>query len=113
MLAERNDRYSVIRTCAQTSTHHQSAAYEALTGFPPSRDAVALTASPADHPNLGSVVAKLAPGMVDFTKKVSVQANLANLTPVSVQPSLETLLEDYYQRGERERVFVAKLTLTP
>ena len=50
------------RSCAQSSTHHQSAAYEALTGYPPSRDAVALTATPADHPNLGSVVAKLAPG---------------------------------------------------
>src|SRR5262245_16590943 len=37
MLAERNDRYTIVRTCAQTSTHHQSAAYEALTGYPPSR----------------------------------------------------------------------------
>src|SRR5260370_41428221 len=34
LLAERNDRFSLIRTCAQSSTHHQSAAYEALTGFP-------------------------------------------------------------------------------
>src|SRR5262249_39707619 len=32
MLAERNDRFSIIRTCAQSSTHHQSAAYAALTG---------------------------------------------------------------------------------
>src|SRR4051794_34919109 len=30
-LAARNDRFSLIRTCAQSSTHHQSAAYEALT----------------------------------------------------------------------------------
>ena len=42
LLAQRNDRFSVIRTCAQSCTHHQSAAYEALTGFPPSRNAVAL-----------------------------------------------------------------------
>src|SRR5262245_9756059 len=53
MLAACNDRYSMVRTCAQSSTHHQSAAYEALTGYPPSRDAVALTATPGDHPNLG------------------------------------------------------------
>ena len=31
LLAERNDRYTILRTCAQSSTHHQSAAYEALT----------------------------------------------------------------------------------
>jgi hypothetical protein len=55
----------------------------------------------------------LAPGLVDFKKKVSVQVNLSNLKPIDVQPSLETLLEDYYQRGDRDRVFVAKLTVTP
>src|SRR3954462_11970887 len=27
-LAGRNDRFSLLRTCAQSSTHHQSAAYE-------------------------------------------------------------------------------------
>src|SRR5262245_21265648 len=40
LLAQRNEQYTIIRTCAQTSTHHQSATYEALTGYPPSRDAV-------------------------------------------------------------------------
>src|SRR5437870_2338100 len=34
-LARRADRYAIVRTCTQTSTHHQSAGYEALTGFPP------------------------------------------------------------------------------
>jgi hypothetical protein len=62
---------------------------------------------------VGRLTVWLAPGMVDFSKKVSVQANMANLTPVAVQPNLETLLEDYYQRGDRERVYVAKLTVTP
>src|SRR5262249_27447820 len=62
LLARRTGRYPLVRTCAQSSTHHQSAAYEALTGHPPSRDAVALTATAGDHPNLGSVVARLAPG---------------------------------------------------
>src|SRR5208282_6491621 len=45
LLAQRTTKYTVVRTCAQSSTHHQSAAYEALTGYPPSKDAVALTAS--------------------------------------------------------------------
>jgi uncharacterized protein (DUF1501 family) len=84
LLAGCNDRFSVLRTCAQTSTHHQSAAYEALTGYPPSRDAVALTATPADHPNLGSVVARFAParsGMPSFVQLPQLASDVGNLTP--------------------------------
>jgi uncharacterized protein (DUF1501 family) len=84
LLAARNDRFTVLRTCAQTSTHHQSAAYEALTGYPPSRDAVALTATPADHPNLGSVVARFAPGrsgMPAFVQLPQLASDVGNLTP--------------------------------
>jgi hypothetical protein len=83
-LAQRNDRFSVIRTCAQTSTHHQSAAYEALTGYPPSRDIVALTATPTDHPNLGSVVARYAPGrssLPRFVQLPQLASDVGNLTP--------------------------------
>jgi uncharacterized protein (DUF1501 family) len=84
LLAQRNDRFSLIRTCAQSSTHHQSAAYEALTGYPPSRDAVALTATPADHPNLGSVVARFAPGrspLPRFVQLPQLATDVGNLTP--------------------------------
>jgi uncharacterized protein (DUF1501 family) len=84
LLAARNDRFSLIRTCAQSSTHHQSAAYEALTGYPPSRDAVALTATPADHPNLGSVVARFAPGrstLPRFVQLPQLATDVGNLTP--------------------------------
>jgi uncharacterized protein (DUF1501 family) len=84
LLAGCNDRFSVIRTCAQSSTHHQSAAYEALTGYPPSRDAVALTATPTDHPNLGSVVAKFAPGRSALPRCVQLPqlaSDVGNLTP--------------------------------
>jgi len=83
-LAQRNDRFSLIRTCAQSSTHHQSAAYEALTGYPPTRDAVALTATPADHPNLGSVAAKFAPGrsaLPRFVQLPQLASDVGNLTP--------------------------------
>ena len=83
-LAARNDAFSVLRTCAQTSTHHQSAAYEALTGYPPSRDIVALTATPADHPNLGSVVARFAPGrsaLPRFVQLPQLASDVGNLTP--------------------------------
>lgn len=84
LLAERNDRFSVIRTCAQSSTHHQSAAYEALTGYPPSRDVVALTATPTDHPNIGSVVARFAPGrsaLPRFVQLPQLATDVGNLTP--------------------------------
>jgi uncharacterized protein (DUF1501 family) len=84
LLAGRNDRFSLIRTCAQSSTHHQSAAYEALTGYPPTRDAVALTATPADYPNLGSVVARFAPGrssLPRFVQLPQLASDVGNLTP--------------------------------
>src|SRR5437588_4947517 len=84
LLAGRNDRFSVLRTCAQSSTHHQSAAYEALTGYPPGRDAVGLTATPADHPNLGSVVARFAPGgsaLPRFVQLPQMASDVGNLTP--------------------------------
>src|SRR5262249_18496607 len=71
-------------TCAQTSTHHQSAAYEALTGFPPSRDAVALTATTSDHPNVGSVVSKYVAGRNDLPRFVHLPElcyDVGNLTP--------------------------------
>jgi uncharacterized protein (DUF1501 family) len=83
-LAQRNDRFSLIRTCAQSSTHHQSAAYEALTGYPPTRDAVALTATPDDHPNLGAVVARFAPGrssLPRFVQLPQLASDVGNLTP--------------------------------
>jgi uncharacterized protein (DUF1501 family) len=84
LLARRNHAFTLLRTCAQSSTHHQSAAYEALTGYPPSRDAVALTATPADHPNLGSVVARFAPGraaLPRFVQLPQMASDVGNLTP--------------------------------
>src|SRR5262249_53876499 len=84
LLAARNDRFSVIRTCAQSSTHHQSAAYEALTGFPPSRDAVALPATPSAPPNLGPVVSRFAPGrsaLPRFVQLPQLASDVGNLTP--------------------------------
>jgi hypothetical protein len=84
LLAQRNDHFSIVRTCAQSCTHHQSAAYEALTGFPPSRNAVGLTATPTDHPNLGSIVSKYAPGRSSaprFVQLPQLATDVGNLTP--------------------------------
>ncbi len=84
LLAARNDQFATVRTCAQSCTHHQSAAYEALTGFPPSRNAVGLTATPADHPNGGSVVSRYAPGrstLPSFVQVPQLATDVGNLTP--------------------------------
>jgi len=84
MLAQRNDRFTIVRTCAQSSTHHQSAAYEALTGYPPSRDIVGLLATPSDYPNLGSVVSRFAPSdstAPRFVQLPQLASDVGNLTP--------------------------------
>jgi hypothetical protein len=84
LIAQRTRQFTLVRTCTQTSTHHQSAAYEALTGYPPSRDAVNLTVTPSDHPNLGSIVARLAPGksaLPRFVQLPQLATDVGNLTP--------------------------------
>lgn len=52
----------------------------------------------------------LGPGMVDFEKPITLRVNGAvqgGKRPI--KPSLETLLEDLYQRGDRQRVFWARV----
>jgi pimeloyl-ACP methyl ester carboxylesterase len=54
----------------------------------------------------------LARGMIDFEKPVVLRINFAVMTGWSnrkVTPSLATLLEDYYQRGDRQRLYIARL----
>jgi pimeloyl-ACP methyl ester carboxylesterase len=53
----------------------------------------------------------LGPGMINFDQKVKVQINGAAPLQMTVQPSLETLLEDFYQRGDRQQVFLARIKL--
>jgi dienelactone hydrolase len=57
------------------------------------------------------VVVWLGLGMIDFEKPAGF---FINRQPIrlnrKVVPSLATLLEDFYQRGDRQRLFVAKLT---
>jgi enterochelin esterase-like enzyme len=59
---------------------------------------------------LHEVTVWLGQGMIDFTKPVTVRINgglmMANR---KVTPSLSTLLEDFFQRGDRQRLFWAKL----
>lgn len=58
----------------------------------------------------------LSPGMIDFTKSVSVTVNAqSRWSNRMVVPSLSTLLEEFYQNGDRQRLFLAKMeiNLTP
>src|SRR5271166_4371541 len=51
-LARRTERYTIVRTCQQSSTSHQPGAYEALTSYKPRINNPTLTASSSDYPNL-------------------------------------------------------------
>jgi len=49
-------------------------------------------------------------GMIDFSKKVSFRVNDKQvLKEETVRPSLSVLLEDLYRRGDRQRVYLARL----
>jgi uncharacterized protein (DUF1501 family) len=83
-LAKRKQLYTIVRTCQQSSTSHQPGAYEALTSYKPRINNPTLTASSSDHPNLGSVVARLGPKRNDLPPFVTLPqliSDVGNLTP--------------------------------
>jgi hypothetical protein len=49
--------------------------------------------------------------MIDFDRPVSVTVNLSAGPPRKISPSLEVLLEDLYQRGDRQQLFLAKISI--
>jgi hypothetical protein len=54
----------------------------------------------------------LARGMVDFEKPLTVTVNQGGrFKDRKVTPSLNTLLEDFYERGDRSRLFLVKIPL--
>jgi pimeloyl-ACP methyl ester carboxylesterase len=53
----------------------------------------------------------LAPGMINFDQKIKLTINGSPQRDRKLRPSLGTLLEDLYQRGDRQRVFVARIDL--
>ena len=54
--------------------------------------------------------------MIDWTKPVRMQLNTYTPQgwnkPKQIEPNLEVLLEDYYERGDRRMLFLNKLELT-
>src|SRR5262245_24728965 len=53
----------------------------------------------------------LAPNMIDFTKPVAVTHNGKQLGQRMVQPSIATMLEDFLHTWDRQRLYLAKLSL--
>jgi predicted esterase len=49
--------------------------------------------------------------MIDFDKQVKLTFNLSIPRMVTVKPSIDVLLEDLYQRGDRQQLFFAKIEL--
>lgn len=57
-----------------------------------------------------SVTVWLGQGMIDFDKAITVFVNAQQrMTNRKVPPNLGTLLEDFYQRGDRQRLYWARL----
>ena len=55
----------------------------------------------------------LGPGMIDFEKPVTIRVNSRIESNRKIQPTLGTLVEDFYLRGDRQRLFFAKVEFTP
>jgi hypothetical protein len=54
----------------------------------------------------------LARGMIDFEKPVSISVNVRpSMNNRKVTPSLTTLLDDFYQRGDRSRLYLVRIDL--
>jgi pimeloyl-ACP methyl ester carboxylesterase len=54
----------------------------------------------------------LARGMIDFDKPVSISINVRpSLNKRKLTPSLTTLLEDFYQRADRQRLYLVRVDL--
>jgi hypothetical protein len=56
----------------------------------------------------------ITPGMMDITKPLAINVNgspRGGMRPI--QPSVETLLEELYQTGDRQRLYVAKVDIRP
>ena len=60
------------------------------------------------------VVLWLGPSMVDFEKTLTIYVNGQRLwNNKKAQPSYQTLLEDFYQRGDQSQLYFCKLELAP
>ena len=56
----------------------------------------------------------LAPNMVDFEKPLTVYVNSQRvMANKKAQPKLQTLLEDFFQRGDPTQLYVCKIEFTP
>src|SRR5262249_32676392 len=53
----------------------------------------------------------LGAGMIDFDKPVTSYVNQQSRWNKKVPPDLKTLLEDFYQRGDHQRLFWAKVDI--
>ena len=60
---------------------------------------------------ISQVTVWLGPSMIDFTKPVSFRINTMQTNAVPVRANLETLLEDVYQRGDRQQLYFARLNV--
>ena len=60
---------------------------------------------------VGQVTIWLGPGMVDYAQPVKVFINSNALAPRKIVPSVEELVEDFCQRGDRQRLYWARIAI--
>jgi pimeloyl-ACP methyl ester carboxylesterase len=58
---------------------------------------------------VNQVTVWLGPSMIDFNKKVTLRINGRDSRPIQVRPSLEIMLDDFFQRGDRQQLYFARV----
>ena len=62
--------------------------------------------------NMRQLTVWLGRDMIDFTKPVTINVNgVTHRMNKKIEPSLPTLMEDFYNRGDRQRLFFAKVDI--
>jgi hypothetical protein len=101
--------------CCTTLEGWKSATPASLTGrIDPTTNEVAITARGIKQLTLWLGRNGKGESMIDFDKPLTVRVNAgARLSSRKVSPSLQTLLDDLADRGDRQRLFLAKIPLKP
>jgi hypothetical protein len=63
---------------------------------------------------VGQVTLSIAPNQIDFSKPVAIRINGRQVVNNrKIEPSMQTLLEELYATGDRQRLVAAKIDLRP
>ena len=84
MLAQRADKYAIIRSMTHNIKNHAPAGYYALTGMAPKRDVNNFGLNPDDYPAVGSVMSYLKPSTRPVPSYVQLSPSLVGDTGIQM-----------------------------